>query len=136
MRNFENNLQQTQTLMGEEAAYVEMKSCLRPNEMTEEELAVAAAVMSWRIERVWAVIYTERVAAIGTPAYDIAKSRLRRYLGYPLGMWAYENRNNNWSPEMAAMADEIIKENSVVPCTQHWGPLTKALKDGQFRQVQ
>ena len=121
--NLDLSYQRNLTLMGENAASVELRACINPEALTDEQLAVAWAALSTRYNRIFNTLYIERIVKFGSPTKEIVRPWLRTYLGFPLGFWDYQSQTVPWDPVMKEIADDIVAKNEVISCEALWQPM-------------
>lgn len=127
---FDNTYQRNLAIMGENYAEIELKACLSPEELTHEELIQHWAYLGTFWTAIRKTIRLELVADLGRPVEVIVRGSLREYLGYPLGMFDYQEfGERDWDELTRGIAADVIEKDEIVHCEDKYQPMLKLLKD-------
>jgi hypothetical protein len=108
--------QNSRAQMGENPAFILSKACLRPGEVTDEELFVLEGYFGTR----WALAdrsyRLELTAEFGLPWQDISRKILQPVARLEHGRKWLAQRASFFNPNFEEVVSEILKENENTSC--------------------
>jgi len=127
--NTDDQIELNFAVMGDRVSEIEIKGCLAPEELTQEELSRYWAYLKVDYLRMVGLIQQESIYDFGRPIENIVRGILRSYLGSKLGMFDYETLSQrDWPVLMQEVAADIIRNNEVIPCEDTFLPMIEYMQ--------
>jgi hypothetical protein len=113
---FSETAQNNRVQMGENPAVVLAKACLRPNEVTAEELFVLEGFFGSRWSLADRTHRLELVGEFDTPWEEVARKSLQAVVRFEHGRnWLAEHAATT-NPSLAGIVSELLKKTGNKPC--------------------
>ena len=120
---FAETAQNARAQMGENPAFVLSKACLRPSEVTDEELFVLEGYFASK----WALAdrsyRLELVAEFGLPWQEIGRKTLQPISRLEHGRKWLAQRASFFNPNFDEVVSEMLKESENTSCEDSWNYL-------------
>ena len=113
---FAESAQNARAQMGENPAFILSKACLRPSEVTDEELFVLDGYFSTQWALADRTYRLEMIAEFGLPWQDISRKTLQRVARLEHGRKWLAHHVSFFNPNFEEVVSEMLKENENTSC--------------------